>query len=165
MEHARSRGAQILGEVAGCGSSTVADNKGRADFRKAVKNAMAMALNDAKVTAANLGHVHAHGMGTKAGDAAEALGINDVVGNQVPVVAAKGNFGNLWDGSGIVELIGSLSALGAGTLFPTCNYQTPDPACPIHVVRNGETKAGDSFVNVNYTPQGQASAIVVRKCA
>lgn len=165
LEHARARGAKILGEVAGCGSSTVANRLGKADLRKAVKNAMVMAMRDAELSPDQLGHVHAHGLGTKSADADEAQAINDVAGNKVPVVAAKGNFGNLGAGSGVVELIASLAALGEGRLFPTCNYQTPDPACPVNVVRSSDTPAGDSFVNLNFTPQGQASAIAVRKFA
>ena len=39
-----------------------------------------------------------------------------------------------------------------GQLFPVLNYETPDPECPISVVRSLEQAPGDSFVNVNITP-------------
>jgi 3-oxoacyl-[acyl-carrier-protein] synthase II len=81
----------------------------------------------------------------------------------VPVVAAKSYFGNLGCASGLIELIASLLAVNEGQLFATLNYETPDPECPVHVVTS-ETPAGSTFINLNVTPQGQASAAVVRKC-
>ena len=83
----------------------------------------------------------------------------------LPVVAAKSYFGNLGAGSGMVELIASLLALRAGTLFPTLNYETPDAECPIHVVRDNSTPAGRRFINLNVTPQGQASGVLVQQLA
>jgi 3-oxoacyl-[acyl-carrier-protein] synthase II len=108
--------------------------------------------------------VHAHAQGQRAGDAAEAQAIERVFGGRpVPVVAAKGNLGNLGASSGIVETIASVQALHHGHLFRTLNYETPDPACPVAVVRSSDLPAGDSFINVNITPAGQASGIAVRK--
>ena len=82
----------------------------------------------------------------------------------VPVVAAKSYFGNLGAASGLVELIGSLLALKHGRLFRTLNYETPDPECPVNVVATAMAcPPGDVFINVNISPQGQASAVVVRR--
>ena len=64
---------------------------------------------------------------------------------------------------GMVELIASLLAMKHGHLFPTLNYETPDPECPVHVVADGGVAAGESFVNVSVTPQGQASAVSIRR--
>jgi hypothetical protein len=63
--------------------------------------------------------------------------------------------------SGIVELIASLMAIHNGQLFPTLNYQIPDPDCPIRVVHRPETISNPIVLNVSCTPQGQASAVVV----
>jgi 3-oxoacyl-[acyl-carrier-protein] synthase II len=79
------------------------------------------------------------------------------------VVAPKGNFGNLGAASGLVELISSLLALERGHLFPALNYETPDPECPVNVVKDGSVATGDVFINCNVSPQGQASAVVVRR--
>ena len=81
----------------------------------------------------------------------------------LPVVAAKSYFGNLGAGSGMVELIASLLALEHDRLFPILNYATPDPACPVSPVRNGDVPPGPSFINLSVTPQGQASAAMVRR--
>ena len=61
-----------------------------------------------------------------------------------------------------VVLAGVL-ALRAGRLFPILNYETPDPECPVQAVRGADTNPGDSFLNVNVTMQGQASAVVVKR--
>lgn len=168
LETAQARGAKIYGEVVGQGSSFVATRNmvGRCD--RALANVMRSTLASAGMTPADVGHIHAHGIATKTSDRQEAAAIADVFGplaERVPVVAAKSYFGNLGAGSGAVELIASVLALNEGRLFRTLNYQTPDPQCPIHVVRDGDTPAGPTFLNVNVTPQGQAGAILVRAFA
>ena len=74
----------------------------------------------------------------------------------------KGAMGNLGAGSGIVEIIGSLLALEHGTLFPTLNHRDTDSDCPINVVTEVGVSPGSSFINLSITPQGQASAVIIR---
>jgi 3-oxoacyl-[acyl-carrier-protein] synthase II len=83
----------------------------------------------------------------------------------LPVVAAKSYFGNLGAAGGLVELIASVLAMNHRRLFRTLNYETPDPDCPVHVVARDGEEPGDSFINLNLTPQGQGSAIAVRRFA
>ncbi len=78
------------------------------------------------------------------------------------MTAAKSYFGNLGTGSGLIELAASILALKHDRLFKVLNYDTPDPACPLAVVTE-PTDPGQSFLTVNVTPQGQASAIMARK--
>ncbi len=164
LSSAEGRGATILGEVIGHGASTVADRRGVARNDKAIENALGMALRNAGIDPGQLDHIHAHGLGTHRGDEQEARGIRAALGGQpLPVVAAKSYFGNLGAAGGVVELIASLLALQHGTLFPVLNYETPDPACPVEAVRSSDVPAGETFVNLNTTPQGQASAVVVRR--
>jgi 3-oxoacyl-[acyl-carrier-protein] synthase II len=77
------------------------------------------------------------------------------------VTTAKGHFGNLGAGGGMVEIVASVKSLG-GELFPIRNCEHPDPACRIRVVNRAGVAAGDSFLSVNVTPQGQASAVHIR---
>jgi 3-oxoacyl-[acyl-carrier-protein] synthase II len=70
--------------------------------------------------------------------------------------------GNLGAGSGMVELISSVLAMKHDQLFPILNYDSPDEACPINGVSSA-VSPGDTFLNLNCTPQGQASAVVVKK--
>lgn len=161
-EFAKARGAKILGEVVGYGSSSVADPAGVANYRIAFENVIHGALETSELAASDIGHVHAHGIGTIRCDAEEAEAINATLGD-TPVVAAKSLMGNLGGGSGMVEMIGSLLAMNEGQLFPTANCESLDPACPINLVTQPGTAAGDTFINLNVTPQGQASSVVIRK--
>ena len=134
----------------------------------ALANVLRALLEETAFQPGEIGHLHAHGLSTQSCDAEEAQAIAEVFGPRartLPVVAAKSYFGNLGAGSGMVELIASLLALRAGALFPTLNYETPDAACPIHVVRDHSTPAGKRFINLNVTPQGQASGLLVEQLA
>jgi 3-oxoacyl-[acyl-carrier-protein] synthase II len=164
LEAARGRGAPILAEIAGYGSSIVLDRKGIAHRDQALRNAMLQALRTANMSPAEVGHVHAHGAGTRQGDIDEARALGTVFSPEgsVPVVAAKSYFGNLGAAGGVIELVTSLLALQHDRLFPVLNYETADPECPLNVVRCGSLSAGQSVLNVSVTPQGQASAVLVR---
>jgi 3-oxoacyl-[acyl-carrier-protein] synthase II len=163
---AQARGAAIHGEVVGSAGSQAADRNLVARPDVALANVLRGALRDAGLKPSDVGHIHAHGIATRSGDAAEARAIHAVFGKEaqrVSVVAAKSYFGNLGAGSGAVELVASLLALRHGQLFPVLNYETPDPECPLQVVRDPATPPGDVFVNANVTQQGQASCVAVRR--
>ena len=164
LSSAKARGATIYAEVVGLGSANVADAKLNGKCDVALERAMKAALRDAGKTPADVGHINAHGLSTTERDAAEARAIQNVFGNRakdVPVTALKSYFGNLGAGSAVVELIASALALGDGELPPVLNYSTPDPACPVAVVKDGGTPAGQSFLNLSVTPQGQAAVLDV----
>ncbi|QDU96339.1 beta-ketoacyl-[acyl-carrier-protein] synthase family protein [Lignipirellula cremea] len=166
-EFAVKRGASILGEVVGYGSSTVIDREHVAHYDRAIENAIVAALRKADMKPAEVGHIHAHGLSTQRCDAEEAQGLIRLFGaaeTSPPVTAAKSYFGNLGAGSGLIELMSSLLAVKHGPLFPVLNHETVDPDCRLRIAKSGDA-AGDSFVNVNVTPQGQASAVVVRKAS
>lgn len=158
LQHAEQRGATILGELTGCGSSTVGPPAGPDHLRQAMANALRMATKSRQMS--TIGHVHAHGLATESCDRQEAEAIAEVFAEQhdVPVTTAKGHFGNLGASGGMVEAIASLACLG-GELFPIRNCDSPDPACPVNLVTRGGVAAGDSFVSLNVTPQGQATAV------
>jgi 3-oxoacyl-[acyl-carrier-protein] synthase II len=163
LEFAQARGANILAEVVGAGSSAVRQPDGIADYEESIFNALRAAMNNASMTAGDVGHVCAHGLSTLKCDLEEARAIHRLFdGRAIPVTAPKSNIGNLGAGGGLVELIASVKALQAGRLYPTLNYDEPDPQCKIHVAR-GDEESGDSFLNVNITPQGQASAVAVKR--
>jgi len=166
LQTAQTRGATIWGEVVGNASSCVVDSNGVADYRTAIRNVLVGALRSARIAPEDVGHIHAHGLSTHRCDAEEAQAIHDIFGQRkipVPVTAAKSYFGNLGAGGGTVELIASLLSLRHGQLFPVLNFETPDPECPINIARSIDQSPGESFVNINTTPRGQASAVVVRR--
>jgi 3-oxoacyl-[acyl-carrier-protein] synthase II len=164
LESAKVRGAKILAEVVGFGSSNVADENivGKCDV--ALANAIRAALRDANRKPADVGHINAHGLATIDRDADEASAIREVFGplaEKTPVVALKSYFGNLGAASGAVELIASVLALNEGKLPRTLNYESADPTCPLAVTRDEKTPAGRSFLNLSVTPQGQAAVLCI----
>ena len=165
LEYAKARGATILAEVIGFGSTSVTDKNGVGQLDQAVRNVLTQSLRTSGLSPQQVGHIHAHGLGTHKSDAAEAQGIRDIFASRpdVPVIAAKSYFGNLGAGSGLVELIASILSLQHGRLFRTLNYETADPQCPVAVVTAADTSPGDNVINLNMTPQGQASAVVVKR--
>ncbi|MBC8350800.1 MAG: beta-ketoacyl-[acyl-carrier-protein] synthase family protein [Planctomycetes bacterium] len=167
LETAKSRGANILGEVVGYGSSTVTDRVGVPQTDVALRNVMQQALRTSGLSIDEVGHIHAHGLSTIPCDAAEAAAIQATFANRgapIPVTAAKSYFGNLGAGSGIVEIVASLLAMQKGELFPILNYEDEDADCPISAAKQSASP-GDSFININISPQGQAGAIAIRAFA
>ncbi|MBK97013.1 MAG: 3-oxoacyl-ACP synthase [Planctomycetaceae bacterium] len=163
LDHAQARGAKIYGEIIGFGSSTVIKQDFTPQFEQALSNVIGQSLSAAGISAEEIGHVNAHGVSKVETDRCEAAAINTAFGNQKPVIALKSYTGNMGAGSGAVELISSLLAMNNGTLFPTLNYETPDPDCDINIINTAGCDAGDSFINLSVTPQGQASAVVIKK--
>lgn len=162
LHSAQLRGATIHGELLGHGSSMVVDRNVVADISAAVTNAIQAALHRAGLQPGQIDHVHAHGVATVRGDIAEAQGIARTLGDKVPVTTAKGAIGNLGAAGGCVELIASLLAIRHQTLFPIHNCEQLDPACPIAAVTKPGVRAGEIVMNVNFTPQGQATAVIAR---
>ena len=139
LDHAEKRGANIVAEVVGVGSSAVRDPLGVANEAKALENSMRRALQMAGMKPQDIGHVHAHGVGTRGGDEQEAQAIAAVFGNSssVPVTAAKSYIGNIGAAGGLAELVASLLAMKQGELFPILNFVEADPACPIRPAPGG----------------------------
>lgn len=166
LSTAQARGASIYGEVLAAASSSVVQPNFVAQREAAMSNVLRNVLKAAGVKPEDVGHIHAHGLSTHSGDIEEAWAINGVFGDRskpVPVTAAKSYFGNLGAGSGMVEIIASLMAMHNSRLFPILNYETPDPECPIAAVTDGAAEPGKNFINLSVTPQGQASAILIRR--
>lgn len=140
FDQAVARGAPILAELSGFGMSADAhhitmptpDGSGAA-------RAMANALADAALPAAEVDYVNAHGTSTPAGDHAEVLALQQIFGAdyaQLPVSSTKSMTGHLLGAAGGVEAIFAIQALRENTLPPTIHYQEPDETCPIDCVAN-----------------------------
>lgn len=166
LESARARGATIYAEMIGAGSSAAADRNLTPRRDTAMINAIRATLRSAKAEPKHVGHVQAHGVGTREGDIEEARAIREALGEhgeRVPITAAKSYFGNLGAGSGAVEMIAGTLALARGRLFPILNYETPDPECRVAAVTEAGADPGESFLNLSVTPTGQASCVLVKR--
>jgi 3-oxoacyl-[acyl-carrier-protein] synthase II len=164
--HAERRGATIWGRLLGAGSSCVVSSTGAIGTRAALANAMRLAIRDAGLQPEQIGHINAHGLGTRTTDIEEAKAILDVfgddLGRKIPVTALKSFLGNSGSGSGMMELAGSLLGLRHGVIPQTLNYETPDPQCPLNIVCGKPLPTDNPIVlKINVTRMGQASASIV----
>jgi 3-oxoacyl-[acyl-carrier-protein] synthase II len=159
-EHAEKRGAKILARLAGYASRTEAGHREKMTGLS-ISNAIRGALQMAKLSPSDIGHVNANGMSTLRDDRIEAAAIREQLGD-VPVTALKSYFGYLGAGCGAIELAASVWALNSGEIPPTLNYEVPDPQCPIRVI-HGQVLTGRPpvAIKLNHTPIGQAVAVVI----
>jgi 3-oxoacyl-[acyl-carrier-protein] synthase II len=165
-EHAISRGApiycEILGVGAGCDGRDVANRANGLGLARAIQSA----LRQSELSPRDLGHINAHGKGTRRDDVAEAKAYQTALGmvaESIPVTALKSYFGHFDAGAGAVELAGSMLAMRYGRLPMTLNYRTPDPLCPLNIVRDEPLDISHSIaLSVNRTRMGQSAAAVIR---
>jgi 3-oxoacyl-[acyl-carrier-protein] synthase II len=140
LASARARGANILAELTGYGST--ADAYRMTDPHpegKGAIRAMADALADAGLNPTDIGYINAHGTSTQANDSAETKAIKAVFGEHakvVPISSSKSMLGHLIAAAGVVELVITATALRKGVIPPTINYHTPDPECDLDYVPN-----------------------------
>lgn len=139
-EHARARGATILGYVHGCGEAADTFHRTRSNpDGKAIIRSIAGAIEDAGLAPEAIGYVNAHGTGTPENDKMEYLGLSSVFGSHVEALAVSSNksmIGHTLTAAGAVEAAFSLLALRDGVLPPTINHEMPDSALPLDVVPN-----------------------------
>ncbi len=137
-EHARARGAEILGEIVGFGMSSDAHHLTQPCVEGPAK-AMEWALRDAHVTPEQIDYINAHGTGTQANDAMESQAIHAVFSKnaeKLPVSSTKSMHGHTLGAAGGIEAIVTILALKNSLLPPTANFTSPDPACNLDVVPN-----------------------------
>ncbi|HEV7214402.1 MAG TPA: beta-ketoacyl-ACP synthase II [Chloroflexota bacterium] len=139
-EHARARGAQILGKLAGYGSTDDAHHiTSPAPRGRGAAEAMRQALCQAGLTPTEVTYVNAHGTGTEQNDRAETEAIKDVFGEhayQLAVSSTKSMVGHTLGAAGALEASFCLLAMRDGMLPPTINLLQPDPNCDLDYVPN-----------------------------
>ena len=127
LSSAQARKAPILAEVLGFALRNSA-NIAQPDARS-IELCMREALDNAGLTAQQIGSVHAHATGTAQGDAAEGQAIAALVGAHTPVSSLKGHWGHTMAACGALESIAGVEGLRRGRLWPTLGLQEPDPLC------------------------------------
>jgi len=148
LSAARARGATILGEIVGFGTSIDAymitaphpDGKG-------ARLAMKRALDDARVKASQIDYINAHGTGTPLNDSTESAalkGLWEEAGALMPPVSStKGMTGHLIAAAGAIEAVACTAALDRGFIPPSINVETLDPECDVPVVIATKGTAAD----------------------
>jgi 3-oxoacyl-[acyl-carrier-protein] synthase II len=140
LEHAERRGARILGEVLGYGSSADAYHiTSPAESGEGAQRALKSALEDGRIDMKDVGYINAHGTSTPQGDIAETRAVKAVFGEQARKLvfgSTKSMTGHLLGGAGALEFIVSLLASNCGVIPPTINQFTPDPECDLDSAPN-----------------------------
>jgi 3-oxoacyl-[acyl-carrier-protein] synthase II len=140
LEHAQQRGANVLAEIVGYGTTCDAHHiTAPSPGGVGGAEAMRLALADARLAPEAVDYVNAHGTSTQANDSNETAAIKAALGEQAyrtPVSSTKSMTGHLLGGSGGIEAVASVLAIGNNVVPPTINYANPDPACDLDVVPN-----------------------------
>jgi 3-oxoacyl-[acyl-carrier-protein] synthase II len=139
LESAGRRGADILGELIGYGSTMDCHHLTQPHPEgEAALAAMRQACAAAQVHPADIDYVNAHGTGTPQNDSSEAAAINRWAGHHaagLPVSSTKAGIGHLLGGAGAVEAVVCLMVLREQWLPPETTVETPDPICRFPLVR------------------------------
>ena len=138
LEHAKRRGAPILCELSGYGTSGDAYHMtAPSEDGDGPRRVMQNAIRDAGLAPGEIGYINTHGTATPTGDKAEALAIRQVFGDNVPALSStKSMTGHLLGAAGAIEAIICIMAIRDQVVPPTINYDTPDPDCPLDCTPN-----------------------------
>lgn len=140
-EHAKARGAKILGELTGYGMAgdayhmTQPDTEGRGAI-----GSMQQALRTSGIAPEQVGYINAHGTSTYFNDKVETAGIKEVFkdhAKDLKISSTKSMIGHLLGAAGAVEAVITTLALSTGTLPPTINLVNPDPECDLDYCSDG----------------------------
>ncbi len=138
LEHAKKRGAKILGEIVGYGATTDAYHITTPDYNGAVRS-MGLAIDMAGVSPEQVDYINAHATGTQEGDKSETKAIKTLFKEhayRIKVNATKSMTGHLFGGAGGVEAIITLKALQENRIPPTINQNESDEECDLDYVPN-----------------------------
>jgi 3-oxoacyl-[acyl-carrier-protein] synthase-1 len=162
---AAERGAAVFGEILGSGCA--AEGEGLLPIRDdgdGLAQAIALALEDSRLRAADVGMIVAHGNGTRQGDVSEANALREIFGTALPPVTAfKWAFGHLLAASGIIETVLALAALRARTVPGIAALRQLDPACAgLTVSASEQAPRSDVALVLSRGFGGTNAALVVR---
>lgn len=165
-ESAERRGATILGEVAGFGSSTDAYHlTAPLPSGEAAAAAITTALADGGVAAGEIGYVNAHASSTQLNELAEAKALHLALGEHaatVPVSGTKGLYGHALGASGAIEAAITVMALRNGLLPGTCNLVNLDERCELNVLREPLSARPQAALSTSFGFGGMNAALVFR---
>ncbi|KOA19684.1 3-oxoacyl-[acyl-carrier-protein] synthase 2 [Clostridium homopropionicum DSM 5847] len=167
LQHALSRGANIIAEVVGYGCTNDAFHiTAPAEGGEGAARCMKLAIEDADIKPSDIGYINAHGTSTKPNDKNETAAVKSVFGEhayKIPISSTKSMTGHLLGASGAIEAIITASSIKEGFLPPTINYRTPDPECDLNYIPNEGSKAEFNYALTNSFGFGGHNATLVLK--
>jgi 3-oxoacyl-[acyl-carrier-protein] synthase II len=136
---AAERGATVLGEVIGYGSTSDAYHLTAPEpSGVAATRAIELALSDARIGPDEVDYINAHGTSTQLNDAAETAALKRALGedraHKIPISSTKSAVGHLLGAAGAVEAVATVKTLSTRVIPPTVGYEVPDPDCDLDYV-------------------------------
>jgi 3-oxoacyl-[acyl-carrier-protein] synthase II len=169
-EHARKRGAKVYAELAGFGMTADAHHiTAPAPDGAGAQDAMRLAMQDAGVTPDQVTYINAHGTSTPHGDAAETAAVKAVFQDHARALvfaSTKSMTGHLLGASGAFEAAVCALAIRSGTIPPTINQFTADPACDLDSAPNhAVSRTVDVALSNSFGFGGHNVTLAVRRAA
>ena len=165
LEYAQARGANILCEFTGYGTTDDAHHiSAPAEDGAGAVNSMRLAAESAGLRLDEIDYINAHGTSTYLNDKSETTAIKTLFGAQaykIPVSSTKSMTGHLLGASGALEAVISSMVIMEKILPPTMNYETPDPVCDLDYVPNQPRKAEPRNVMSNSFGFGGHNATLI----
>lgn len=168
LEYAKKRGATILAEVVGYGSTGDAYHiTAPAPEGEGAQRAIKMVLNDARINANQIDYINAHGTSTQLNDKNETAAIKAVLAEhayKVAISSTKSMTGHLLGAAGALELIACAYAIQNSMIPPTINLENPDPNCDLNYTPNKAIERNvDIAISNSFGFGGHNAVIAIRK--
>jgi 3-oxoacyl-[acyl-carrier-protein] synthase II len=168
LEYARRRGAPILAEIVGYGSTADASHiTDPAPGGEGAARAMAQALRRSGMRPNDIQYLNAHGTSTKVGDVAETAAIKSAFGEhacKLAVSSTKSMTGHLLGAAGSLESLVCIKTILEGCVPPTINYEVPDPECDLDYVPNeARPLRVDAAMNNSFGFGGHNVSLIFRR--
>jgi len=160
-DHALRRGAKIYAEIVGFGTNS--DGKHVTQpTSETMKGAIQLSLADAKLEAADVGYINAHGTATELGDIAESEATYELFGSKVPISSLKSYMGHTLGACGALESWLTIEMMNHGWFAPTINLINPDERCaPLDYIQgSGRDIHADYVMNNNFAFGGINSSLI-----
>jgi 3-oxoacyl-[acyl-carrier-protein] synthase II len=169
-EHARARGARVLAEVAGYGSTCEAFHRVRLqECGEEPARAIQLAMEDAGIGARNVDYVNLHGTSTQLNDRIETRAMKLALGDdayRAPMSSLKSQIGHPQGACGAAGIAATLIAMHHAQVPPTINLEVPDPECDLDYVPEAGRRAEIEHAVCNCIAFGSKnSALVLRNLA
>jgi 3-oxoacyl-[acyl-carrier-protein] synthase II len=165
LDYALNRGANILAEVIGYGSTNDAFHiSAPAENGAGAALCIRLALEQAGISPAEIDYINAHGTSTPLNDKSETAAIKTVFGEHaynIPISSTKSVTGHLLGAAGALEAIIAVKSIEDQLIPPTINYETPDPDCDLDYVPNISRKATINRVMSNSFGFGGHNATII----
>ncbi|MDG1873298.1 MAG: beta-ketoacyl-ACP synthase II [Mariniblastus sp.] len=168
LEHAQERGATILAEIAGFGTSCDAGHITSPDENGVgASAAMQAALDNAGIAPEAIDYINAHGTSTPLGDKAETKAVKAVFGEhayRVGISSTKSQLGHSLGASGGIEIVLTIKAIQESVIPPTINLDTPDPDCDLDYTPNTPKQREITYAMSNsFGFGGHNASIIIKK--